>query len=91
MNRTAWPLFAICALCVIGISVLSATGNPIPDVLPAIALASLTGAAGVTIPTTNPATAAAPRSLFGRKAKAASPPPPAPQPGPLPVTSPPVP
>lgn len=67
MNRTAWPMFGIAALCIIAITVLVGTNNVVPGVLETVLVAALTGGAGITIPTTNSPSAAATRTLFGRK------------------------
>lgn len=46
--KAAIPLFALSALAVIGIVLLTINGDPVPDVLGIIAAAAVTGGAGVT-------------------------------------------
>lgn len=51
-------LVALCALAVVGIIVLAALGQAVPDVLSGIALGALTASAGVAQPAHAHATAA---------------------------------
>lgn len=59
MNRLSSPLFALSALALLGIIILSALGVAVPGILDTTLLVSAAGGAGATVPTQAAAAVAA--------------------------------